>query len=323
MVPALALSLLFFCFVLIKSADQLVISLRRLSKLTHTKVFALSAILLALGTSFPELFVAISSSLEGTSSLSFGNVLGANIANISLVAGFSALVAGRVNVKGGLIKKEVFMALVAALVPVALALDGKLSRVDGIILVVLYGAYAASLFRERFEEVAKEHKKESFIYRFLRRFNHIESARTKEFGRLFLGIAFLLFSSDVIVKIAKQIAVDANLPVFIIGLILVSIGTTLPEIAFSLKSVGDHEPTMFFGNILGSIIANSTLVVGVAATINPVELMAFKIYEESAITFLVVFALFWFFVKSKSRLDRWEALFLVLAYCVFMVVVFL
>src|SRR3989338_4493795 len=102
----LILSLFFSVIILIKASDHVVKALRRLGRETHTKVFVLSAILLAVSTSFPEMFVGITSALDGNTTLSFGNILGANIANISLVVCVSALIAGRVHVSGEYIKKE-------------------------------------------------------------------------------------------------------------------------------------------------------------------------------------------------------------------------
>src|SRR3990167_7352305 len=146
----LILALFLLVVILIKASDEVVKALRRLSRETHTKTFILSAILLAVATSFPELFVGISSALEGTPTLSFGNVLGANIANISLVAGIAALVTGRVHIQGEYIKKEVIMAAIAGALPLILIYDKSLSRTDGLILLAAYGAYATSFFKIRF-----------------------------------------------------------------------------------------------------------------------------------------------------------------------------
>lgn len=324
MIPGLILLLFIFVLILIKSADIIVVSLRRLSMETHTKVFVLSAILLAVATSLPELFVGITSALEEAPHLSLGNVLGANIANISLVAGLSGLIVGRVNVNGEYVRKEVAVALVAGTIPLILVFDGTLSRVDGLILLAVYGAYATSFFKERFLQIAQQHRKEGYIHRFLRNFTHpqINIHKARELGKLFIGVALLIFSADVIVKIAKEIAVISNFPIFLVGLVLISVGTTLPELAFSIRSLEDKEPTMFFGNLLGSIIANSTLVLGVAATIYPIEVIAIREIIIAATAFLVIFSLFWFFVRSKLRLERWEAGVLLILYIIFVAVEF-
>lgn len=325
MVTLLILALFLLVFILIKSSDQVVIALRRLSRETHTKTFILSAILLAVATSFPELFVGITSALEGTSTLSFGNVLGANIANISLVAGIAALVAGRVHINDEYFKKEVWMAAFAGALPLILIYDKSLSRVDGLILLAVYGAYATSFFKERFLQIAHHHRKEGYIHRFLRNFEHpIEEAihHPKEWGRLFISIAVMLLSASLIVKVAISLAAIISVPIFLVGLILLSVGTTLPELVFSIRSLEDHAPTMFFGNLLGSIIANSTLILGIVAIISPVKISGVSEYMIAVSAFLVIFVTFWFFIKSKLTLERWEAAILLLIYLTFVFVEF-
>ena len=322
MVPGLILIILILSFILIKSTDQVVIAIRRLSRESSSKAFVISALLIALSTSFPELSVGITSALEGVPSLSLGNVLGANITNISLVAGLSALVVGRVHIQNKFLKRDVFVALTAGILPLFLVLDGNLSKIDGLILISLYGAYSSSFFKRRFLEIALEHKKESFIHRFLRKFSHIDSLKTKEAARLFIGIAVLLLSASLIVRVATELSYIAKIPVFLIGLVILSVGTTLPELAFSFRSLEDNEPSMYFGNILGSIIANSTLIVGITALIMPIKVDGIREYVFAAGTFVATFLIFWYFVKSKLRLDRWEAGVLLIIYITFVVVEF-
>jgi len=322
MVPGLILLLILFSFILVKSADMAIVALRRIAKQTKTGLFALSAIILAVGTSFPELFVSITSAIEKTPSITLGVIVGSNIANISLVAGLTAFIVGKVNVHGDFLKRDALIALVAGIMPLALVLDGELSRVDGLVLLAMYGAYATGFFKGRFLEIAEEHKKESFYYRFLRKVNHINGARTKEFGKLFVGIAVLLFSADVIVKLSTQLAVAAGVEVFVIGLILIAARTSLPELAFSLRSLEDRQPSMFFGNLLGSIIANSTLVIGIAAVIYPIKVVSGSEYMIAVGAFLLIFITFWYFIRSKHRLDRWEAGILLLLYLLFLLATF-
>jgi cation:H+ antiporter len=322
MVPVLIVLLFLFSILLIKSADQVVVGLRHLSRGSKSTGFVLSALVIALATSFPELFVGITSALEGTPTLSLGNVLGANIANISLIAGLSAWVMGRVNVHGDFLRRDVAVALIAGVLPLILIFDGELGRTDGLVLIATYCAYASSFFKHRFLQIAEEHKKGTYIQRFLRKFTHMDTNKTKEAGRLFVGIALLLVSANIIVRIARSLAETAGIPVFLVGLILVSIGTTLPELAFAFRALRDKEPTMFFGNILGSIIANSTLIVGIAAIISPIQIANKNEYMVAAGAFILIFLTFWFFIKSKLRLDRWEAAALLFLYLAFVVVEF-
>ncbi|OGM01946.1 hypothetical protein A2115_03770 [Candidatus Woesebacteria bacterium GWA1_41_8] len=319
MVPGLVFLILIFSFLLIKSADLAIVGLRRLTKGSSTGVFTFSAIILALGTSFPELFVGITSALEKESNLTLGVVIGSNIANIALVGGLAALFAGRVRVHGDYLKHDVWIAMVAGVLPLFLVLDKTLSRVDGLILLAMYLAYATGFFRKRYEQIGREQQEESFAYRFFRKFNHIESKKTKEFGRVFVGIALLLFSADVIVKLSTTLATYAGIPLFVVGLVILAVGTSLPELAFSLRSLEDHEPSMFFGNLLGSIIANSTLIVGVASLINPIRIVAVHEYFLAVGAFAIIFLTFWFFIRTNHILERWEAGLLLLLYVVFLI----
>lgn len=322
MIGGIILSTIILSLVLIKSADLVIVAIRRLSRNTGTKAFTISALILAVGTSFPELFVGITAALEGTPNLSLGDVTGSNIANISLVAGLTAFVVGRVRVAGSYLKRDVWIALVASMLPLILLIDRTLSRVDGLILLAVYFAYATSFFKRRFIEIGREQQEESFIYRFFRKFDHIDVEKRREFGRLFVGIALLLFSADAIVRLAIFLGTLAGIPNFVIGVVLVAVGTSLPELAFSLRSLGEHEPSMFFGNLLGSTIANSTLVIGIVSIIHPIKVVAVDEYLIAVAAFIIVFLSFWFFIRTKHRLDRWESGLLLLLYLAFLVAVF-
>lgn len=320
MIPGSIILIIFFSFVLIKSSDMVIVAVRRISRNSHTKTFALSVIILAIGTSFPELFVGITAAFEGAPAVSLGDVAGSNIANIALIGGLASLFVGRVIVRGDYLKQEVLMGLVAGITPAFLLLDKTLSRIDGMILLTMYLAYATSFFKKRYIQIGKEQQEESFIYRFLRQFNHIDKTKKREFGRLFVGLGLLLFSADWIVRIAEYLASLAHLPEFVIGLIIVAIGTSLPELAFSFRSLEEREPQMFFGNLLGSTIANSTLIIGTVSLIHPIKLVAVSKYFISASVFLVIFLTFWLFIRTKHRLDRWESVVLLTLYAVFVVV---
>ena len=126
--------ILFFSFLLIKATDILVVNLKGLSTRIGLGQFAVTTFLLALATSLPELFVGITSALEGTPNLSLGNIIGSNIADLSLVIGGAALFAGSVNVRGRFLNRDVFYAFLAGAAPMVLLFDKKLTRVDGLIL---------------------------------------------------------------------------------------------------------------------------------------------------------------------------------------------
>jgi len=313
----LVLLILVFSFVLIKSADMVIVGVRKISSSLGASSFTIAALVLAIGTSFPELFVGITSALENSPNLSLGVVIGSNIANIALIGSVAALLTGRIRIKGEYLRRDVYVAFFAGILPIILVFDRELSRIDGIILLSVYISYATGFFRERYEEIGIEQKRESFFYRFLRRFEKINSKSTKDFALLFVGIALMLFSADAIVKSSEALAVGANVPLFLIGLFAIAVGTSLPELAFSIKSLRGGEPAMFFGNLLGSTIANSTLIIGITSIISPIKIIAFNQYVVSVVAFIIIFTSFWIFIRTKRRLDRWEAVILLCLYAIF------
>jgi cation:H+ antiporter len=312
---ALYLILIFlFCFLLIKTTDILIVNLKSLVSRTKIGTFAISSLIVGLGTSLPELFVGVTSALRGTPDLSLGNIVGANIANLSLVIGGAALIGGVVYVRGEFLRQDVFWAFLAGAAPMILLFDKQLSRLDGIILLALYGFYQAAVFGGQKKGLAVE-EDEGFIQRLIRRLNHRGTRR--ELGWIFLGLALLLFSADMIVRLAKAIAIALNIPILLVGLILISLGTCLPEFTFGVKAIRQRQPQMVFGNLVGSIVANANLILGLVVLISPIRIQAFAQYLLATMGFVVVFGVFYFFTRTKHRLERWEGAFLVGFYLAF------
>ena len=314
------LLLIAFSFLLIKATDLLIRSLNRLSQTLKIGTFAITSFLLAFATSLPELFVCVTSALEGRPKLALGVILGSNIANLSLVIGGAALLGGSVRVVGQFLKYDIFYTFLAGSLPLILLLDNRLSRVDGLVLLLVYGMYNYTVLKGKPKH--KELDGESFMTRLLHRLT--TKGTEKSLAWLFLGTALLIFSSDMIVRLASNIAADFNISIILIGIFLVAIGTSLPELSFEIKAIKNKEIGMVFGDLLGSVVANSTFIIGITALILPIKLDGgLKVYLLATVAFLVIFNLFWFFIRTKKRLDRWEGLVLLIAYFVFVLIEFL
>jgi len=220
------------------------------------------------------------------------------------------------------LKRDVFYAFLAGSAPMVLLFDKNLSRVDGLILLALYGFYNFWVFTERHRRIiARRDEEVGFVRRLIRRINH-RGTKT-ELAWIFLGVALLLFSADMLVRIAKQIAFALNMPLLLIGLLLVAVGTSLPELAFELKAVREKEPGMVFGDLLGSIVANGTLIIGVTSLISPIRIQAFDEYLLATMAFVVLFGLFYLFIRTKKKLERWEGAVLLGVYLLFILLEFL
>jgi cation:H+ antiporter len=303
-----------FSILLVKATDILIISLKRLARRTRLGEFAVTTMVLALATSLPELFVGITSALEGSPNLSLGNVIGSNIADLSLVIGGAALIGGAVSVQGRFLRRDVFYAFLAGAAPMILLFDKLLSRVDGLILLALYGFYNVAVFTERKTEMVVGDE-EGVFRRLIRQLNHRGGG--KELAWVFLGVALLLFSADMIVRIAGWIAFSLHVPLLLIGLFVVAVGTSLPELAFELRAIRAHKPDMVFGDLLGSVVANGTLVIGLTAVLVPIKINAFEEYLLATMIFVAGFGLFYFFIRTKQRLERWEGAILLVIYLIF------
>jgi len=303
--------LIFFSFLLIKANNILIGSLRRISKASRLSKFGLTNFLLALATSLPEIFVGVTAALEKKPSLALGNVLGSNIANLSLVIGGAAAIGGSIGIVGDFLFQDLIYVFLAGFLPILMLFDNRLTRVEGLLLIVIYGLYNFTVLSDE----KKVHRKGG-IRKILKRLNH--QKQDNQIAWVFFGTALLVFSADGIVKTAGAVAKQFQIPLMLVGLFLVAVGTSLPELSFEIAAVRKKQIGMVFGDLLGSVVANSTLVLGITALISPIVLDGgFKVYFWAAVAFLIVFAFFWMFVRTKKKLERWEGIILILIYFLF------
>lgn len=320
-ITLLVFLLIFFCLILIKSTEMIVASIKYLAKRMGIGKYGITAFVLAFATSLPELVVGITASYEGISSIVLGNVLGSNIADISLVIGGAAVAGGVVKVIGQAIKRDLILVFGAALLPLLLIEDLIISRSDGLVLLAVYVFFVATILRKHTSEVGKYALKESAIHRLL---SIVTNGRGRNDMIKFVGgVVLLLFSSHMIVKLSENIAIGMGIPVLLVGLFLIAIGTSLPELVFEMKAVLSGNTSMALGDLLGSVVANATLVLGISAIISPITLPdGLGPYLTAIGAFVVMYLIFLWFSSSKSRITRWEGLTMILLYLLFIFIEF-
>ncbi len=305
--------LVFFSFLLIKSTEILIGALNRLSETSRFSKFGLTGFLLAFATSLPELFVAVTAALEKKPSLALGNILGSNIADLSLVIGGAAVIGGSIGIAGELLFKHILYVFISGLLPLIMLIDGRLTRVEGLLLLAIYGVYNYTILKK-----GRRIRRRTSLRKFLRRLNHLENGANTQIAWLFFGTALLIFSADGIVKTAALVAQNFKVPLMMVGLFLVAVGTSLPELSFEIAAIKKKQVGMVFGDLLGSIVANSTLILGITALISPIILdTGFQVYFLATAVFILIFFTFWLFVRTKKKLERWEGLLLILLYLTF------
>ncbi len=304
--------------ILIKGADWLVDGSSSLAKKFKIPVIVIGLTIVAFGTSAPELVVNLFASAQGQTEIAVGNVLGSNIANILLILGISAIIFP-LSVKKNTTWKEIPLSLLAALVVGILAndmlIDGNknsaISRADGLILIsffIIFLAYIIGIAKESFFERKMEVK---------------EFKTSRSVIYILLGLIGLALGGKWIVDGAVAIATAFGVSQSLIGLTIIAIGTSLPELATSAVAAWKKNPDIAVGNVVGSNIFNLFWVLGVSSIIRPLPFRP-EMTLDVAMVILASLALFAFiFIGKKQFLERWQGVFFVLtfiAYIIFLVI---
>lgn len=308
--------------VLIKATNLTASAVEALINHSRQRKFGLVVFFVALSTSLPELVVTLIASANGQGELALANIMGANIANISIILGGAALIAGSLRATDTVIKKEIATVFLIGCLPLLLLMDQQLSRLEGWALILLYAVYIHQEFGRKSKLATPPPKAEEQIKSLLHKLrNHSLEKRLLLFG---VGLGGMLLAAELMVQVAISLSSYASISPFLIGLFILAVGSSLPELMFEIVAIRHHQSTMAFGNIVGSIVANGTVILGLSAVIRPITLgKSMPAYLVSNIAFILIFGMFWLFTKSKHRLDRWEGLVLVLLFGVFGVVQFL
>jgi cation:H+ antiporter len=268
--------------------------------------------IVGLGTSAPEMLVSSMAAWQGNPALGIGNALGSNITNIGLVLGITALITP-LAVKSEILRREYPLMFITMLVGLMLLLDREMNRLDGVILVI--GLVIMILWMIRLS-LRRQH-------------DPMEDEFDKEIPRIStpkalfwvaLGLILLLGSSRLLVWGAVNIAVAMGISDLIIGLTIVAIGTSLPELAASVMSALRNEPDIAIGNVIGSNMFNLLAVLGLPGIIHPIVLEAEIINRDYFYMIGLSIALFVmaYGFRGEGRVNRIEGLILLIAYFVYL-----
>ena len=275
----------------------------RLARFLKISPFIIGATVIAFGTSAPELAVAILAALQGTSELAMGNVIGSNVANIGLVLGLTALISS-MSIAPDRLKRESPPLILASLLILVIAWDLEINRYEGIFMVCLLGAYVWRSFSHK-EDFAEEPEDEV----------HLFSGRGSAFQLLLVvvGLAFLVLGAKFLVAGGVSIARDLGISEWFIGITIVAIGTSLPEIVSSLIAAKRGHGEMAIGNIFGSNIFNILMVLGLTATVHPLYIQE-PIRPDLIITTAITGFLLAMIGYGEHSLGKGKGTLLLLAY---------
>ncbi len=286
---------------LIYGADFIIEQSEKIALHFDISPFVIGATLVALGTSLPEMAVSISASLQGSADIAVANVIGSTIFNISLVLGVVFLVAKNISPTRDLFAKDSSWALFPILIFILMGLDGSLNMVDGILFVILMGAYLMFLVNSnQVEEIDDEVLNEPFTW-----------GKTSLF--LLIGFVLVIGGADFAIDSAGNIARDFGISEWVIGLFLVAFGTSLPELVVSVKAALKNNADMAIGAIIGSNVANFTMVLGFASIVNPLNVDLNANFFDIAAAFITTLMLVFITANKLYNKSAGIALMIVLA----------
>lgn len=294
---------------LIKGADWLVEGASAVAKKKRVSDLAIGLTVVAFGTSAPELVVTLMASIQDQQEIVFGNIIGSNNFNLFFILGIAGLITPLI-VQSSTIYKEIPISLIAALMLFLLANnftggDTIVSRWDGLILLVLFAGFLYYVFRQLKLEPEKTEIKQK------------EIGAKKVWALIVIGLAGLVIGGRLVVNSAVEMATAWGVTEQLIGLTIVAMGTSLPELATTVVAAVKRKTDIAVGNIIGSNIFNIFFILGVSAVVRPIPFDSIFNTDLYLLAGGTVFLFIAMFMAGKKKLDRWEAGILLATYLIY------
>ena len=290
---------------LIKGSDFFVDGASSIASLLKIPTIIVGLTIVAFGTSAPEAAVSITSAITGNNAMAVSNVIGSNLFNILMVIGISALLGELLMEKDVLNKDLPFLVGITVLFAAFIIIGWNVSQIEGIILLIILIAYVAHLI--------KSAKKSDNA-------NVVEKPKfTLPYSILFIiiGIAGIVIGGDLVVDSASDIAIALGMSETLVGLTIVAIGTSLPELVTSLTALKKGENQLVIGNVIGSNIFNILFVLGASSAITAISLDSSMLIDVTFMVFVTV--LCFIFGKTQDKFDRKEGAILVALFIAYMI----
>lgn len=299
---------LLFLVILVKCAEYAIRYSTKVSISLKIPEFVVSFVIVALISILPESTISIISAIKGEPELGLGTLLGSNVADLSLVLGIATLFSPNgINVKSKILKNNFFYILLL-LVPILLGFDGRFTRLDGLILFLLGMFFFIKIITDN-KDISKKIKKTN------------KNDVLKNLIKLIFVLGILLLSAYFTVKYALNFANEVKIPVILVGITIIAFGTCLPELIFSIKAVKKNKDSLALGDIIGTVITDITIVLGIVALISPFEFNTKNIYVTGTAMVLAGIILTTF-MKTDKTINKKEGLIMILFYVLFVFVEF-
>lgn len=296
----LTVILLIIGFVLlVKGSDVFVDGSSSIARLLGIPAVIVGLTIVSMGTSAPEAAVSITAGIKGSNEIALANLVGSNIFNMLMVAGISAIITP-FAVDKIVIKRDFPVCLGIMAATIIMCLDGVVSRVDGIILLVIFVAYTAYLVRSAIKNRKASDEDDDPM------------SPVKSVIFILIGIAAVIIGGQLVVNSSKTIAAAFGMSENLIGLTIVAIGTSLPELVTSIVAARKGQSGIAIGNVVGSNIFNLAFILGMTSTANAIAVVPEAMID--AFVMLGVNLLGFIYCLTGKKLLRWEGIVFVIMY---------
>ena len=304
---------------LVKGADFFVEGSSSIAKKLKVPPIIIGLTIVAMGTSLPETAVSVTASLVQNNELAVSNVVGSNIFNLMFVIGVCSILTP-IMVQKATVVRDIPLSLGCALFLLVLGISGlgdkagmTLGHADGVIFLIVFAGYIFTMVRSAMKARAAGQKVE------IEGVEECDNMKELSYGKsilfLIVGVAAIAFGGDLTVDTASRIAIELGMSQTLVGLTIVSIGTSLPELVTSVVAARKNEVDMAVGNAVGSNIFNILMVLGISSAISPVALIRENIID---IVLLMVFSVMvWIFAGTRKKIERKEGIIMVVVYLVY------
>ena len=304
---------------LVKGADFFVEGSSSIAKKLKVPPIIIGLTIVAMGTSLPETAVSVTASLVQNNELAVSNVVGSNIFNLMFVIGVCSILTS-IMVQKATVVRDIPLSLGCVLFLLVLGVSGlgdkagmTLGHADGVIFLIVFAGYIFTMVRSAMKARAAGQKVE------IEGVEECDNMKELSYGKsilfLIVGAAAIAFGGDLTVDTASRIAIELGMSQTLVGLTIVSIGTSLPELVTSVVAARKNEVDMAVGNAVGSNIFNILMVLGISSAISPVALIRENIID---IVLLMVFSVMvWIFAGTRKKIERKEGIIMVVVYLVY------
>lgn len=304
---------------LIKGADFLVDGASAIAKKFHIPEIIIGLTIVSIGTSMPELFVSTTSSINGSSDMSIGNIIGSNICNLLLILGLSTVIRPIKFQRETRIIEIPMCLAITIIFAIFCNTSGTISRIEAIILLLLFVLFI--IYTIIMGKKGEQFDKEDTLVEIKTESKKISVLKSIIF--IIIGIIGLKVGGDLTVNNATNIARQFNVSEKIIGLTILAIGTSLPELVTSVTAAIKGNSDIAIGNIIGSNIFNILLIIGVSAVITPLKYNFSYNVEIGILSISTILLSLFPLIPPKNKMNRFNGIIYLIIYLIYMVILFI